>query len=211
LVIILVIIQVQTLTSMTKAQEVQLSTYIAFEKHIMHLPVLLEKHPHIRPYFDIFCQQIQLILKNKYMLEESEKITNQYSLLRNELAKTILFFSRKITAFALLEELTDLQGVFCYSYEELFLAPDDKLLDISNLILKKTQEYLTGIAEYGIRDFTISDFQKTIDQFLLLQNDKKTSDLIAEDAAIHISDVLADTELLFNSKLAPMVNASVTS
>ena len=138
------------------------------------------------------------------MLEESEKITHQSSLLRGELAKTILLFSRKITAFALLEELTDLQGVFCYSYEELFLASDDKLLDISNLILKKTQEYLTGIAEYGISDFTISGFQKTIDQFIPMRNDKKNSDLMAEDATVQISNVLADTEILFNSKLADL-------
>lgn len=196
---------------MTKAQQFQLSTYIAFEQNVMHQAIILEKNPHIQPHFDIFCQQIQLILKNKRMLEESEKITNQYSLLRNELAKTILVFSRKITAFALLEELTDLQGIFCYSFEELFLATDDKLLEISQLILKKSQEYLAGIAEYSITDTSIHNFQKTIDQFILLRNDKKTSDLIAESTAIQISKILSETEYLFNNKLSALTKAETTS
>jgi len=201
----------QHLISMTKAQENQLSTYLGFAENILHLPGLLDKQPNIKPHFDIFCQQIQLILKTKHMLEESEKIINQYSMLRNELAKTIILFSRKITAFALLEELTDLQGVFCYSCEELFLASDDKLLDLSKLILKKTQEYVADIVEYGINESSISNFQNTIDQFVALRMDKKTSDQIAEDASKQISSLLTNTEVLFNSKLASLASTSVNT
>lgn len=196
---------------MTQAQEIQLTAYIAFEENIIHLPGILDKYPYIRPYFDIFSQQLQLILKNKLMLEESEKISNHYSLIRNELAKIIILFSRKITAFALLEELTELQGIFCYSYEELFLASDDKLLDISKIILRKTQEYIGDIVEYGINDSSISGFQNTIDQFIALRADKKSSDLQAEDSVKQISSLMTNTELIFNSKLAPIVKLGVSN
>jgi hypothetical protein len=107
---------------------------------------------------------------------------NDYAWLRNELAKTTVVFSRKITSFALLEELTDIQGLFCYSFEELFLYTDGRLLVTSRLVLAKTKEYLVNIREYGISHTAISNFQNIIDQFSSLTNDKNISDRIAEDA-----------------------------
>jgi hypothetical protein len=196
---------------MTREQEQKLSAYIAFEESITHLPGLLDKYPSLRPHFDIFCQQIQLILKNKRMIEESEKITNQYSLIRNSLAKSIMMFSRKITAFALLEELTDLQGLFCYSFEELFLASDEKILEISKLILRKTKEYIVDIAEYGINDASIVNFQSSIDQFISLRNDKIVSDQVSEEASVNISSLLINSEMLYKNKLLQLETIRVNS
>ncbi len=196
---------------MTEAQEYQLSVYLAFEKNIILNQNLFDRDPNIRPHFDIFCQQIQIILKTKHMIEESEKIINQYIQLRNELAKNIILFSRKIIAFAMLEELTDLQGLFCYSGEELLNANDDKLLDTSKLILRKTKEYVADIVEYGINDYSITNFQNIIDQFMSLRMDKKSSDQIADEAKKHISSLLLNTEILFNNKLAPLAETSVNS
>lgn len=99
------------------------------------------------------------------MLIESENITDQKTLLRNELARNIVRFSRKITSYALLEELTELQGLFCYTYDELIMTSDEKLIEISNQILQKSTEYLTGIAEYGLSNDIILKFKESIAEF----------------------------------------------
>jgi hypothetical protein len=87
-----------------------------------------------------------------------------YNALREELIRTALTFSRKLTAFALLEELMDLQGMLCFSCEELVLSSDSDLLTKCNIILSKADEYLKDMAEYKIDETATSAFQSLINR-----------------------------------------------
>jgi hypothetical protein len=88
----------------------------------------------------------------------------EYHELRGQLVKTALIFSRKITAFALLEELIDLQGMFCFSADELVFANDSDLLKKCRLILHKAEEFFKDLEGYDIDQDAVSSFQQMIER-----------------------------------------------
>ena len=92
----------------------------------------------------------------------------EYHELREQLVKTALIFSRKITAFALLEELIDLQGMFCFSADELVLANDQDLIKKCGIIANKAEEFLKDLSDYNIDEQAVSSFQQTIDRLSVI-------------------------------------------
>ncbi len=96
-----------------------------------------------------------------------------YYSLREDIIKSSLLFCRKITTFAMLEELSDLQAMFCYSEQELSKVSDDKLIIISNLIINKLREFVCDMGEYDVDDTSIDKFFDLIDKFQdIIKNDK---------------------------------------
>jgi hypothetical protein len=88
-----------------------------------------------------------------------------YDSLREEIIENSLSFSRKITAFAMLEELSDLHAMFCYSQQELSDTKDDKLIIISHRIINKLREFVDDMGEYGIDDHSLATFLELTERF----------------------------------------------
>ena len=90
---------------------------------------------------------------------------NLYYALREEIIKNALSFSRKMTAFAMLEELSDVQAMFCYSQQELTNAKDERLILISHLIITKFREFLDDMSEYGVDEYALTSFFDLTERF----------------------------------------------
>ena len=88
-----------------------------------------------------------------------------YNALRDDLIRNALSFCRKITTFAILEELSDLHASFCYSEQELSKSNDDKLLIISHHIINKLREFVYDMGEYGVNEESLNEFFKLIKRF----------------------------------------------
>lgn len=99
------------------------------------------------------------------MTVECNEICSLYFLQREEIVATALSLSRKITAFTLLEELSDLHAVFSYSLSELKTINDDKLILIAHLIVNKIAEFIDDMGEYGIKDYDLSHFLQKLENF----------------------------------------------
>jgi hypothetical protein len=95
---------------------------------------------------------------------------NQYKIMRELLIKNTLLLSRKITAFALLEEQSDLQGMYSFVPDELFLIEDTDLLNKCDSFLNQIQLFMKDLGEYGIDENLINSYQALIDQFKLAIN-----------------------------------------
>ncbi len=98
------------------------------------------------------------------------EIPKKYNFSRELLVKMTIFFSRKITAFALLEEQIDLQG-YCFLPSELLL--DDDLLKKCDLIIGQAQKFLRDLGEYDIDENLITSYRELIDEFKTLVNNNE--------------------------------------
>ncbi len=108
-----------------------------------------------------------------------EENSNLYNSLREEIIKYSLLFCRKITTFAMLEELSDLHASFCYSEQELSKANDDKLIIISHHIINKLREFVDDMAEYDVNDDSLNNFFELIKRFQsVIQKDTTVSQKI---------------------------------
>lgn len=94
-----------------------------------------------------------------------EPNNNLYYNLRDEIIKNSLSFSRKITAFAMLEELSDLHAMFCYTQHELSVAKDEKLIIISHHIINKLREFIDDMGEYGVDDESLTNYLDLTERF----------------------------------------------
>ncbi|MDP4207358.1 MAG: hypothetical protein Q8928_00960 [Bacteroidota bacterium] len=97
------------------------------------------------------------------MLDEYDK----YQLLREQLIKTAVSFSRNITAFALLEEQSDLFGMFGFSPNDLPGLQDEELIKRCNLMLGVIQEFNKDLNDYGINEENAKAFRLLTDRLKL--------------------------------------------
>lgn len=101
---------------------------------------------------------------------------------RLNLIKFAVELSKRLTTFLLLEELTELQGQFCYNDAEL------KKYDNNILILKCEQlynilaEYSTDLADYEITESKLACFKKNIEALVLRQ--QKSKELLTDEALL---------------------------
>jgi len=100
---------------------------------------------------------------------------NLYFSLREEIIENSLSFSRKITAFAMLEELSDLHAMFCYSQQELSNTKDDTLIIISHHIINKLREFVDDMGEYGVDDDSLAAFLNLTERFQSAIRNKSNS------------------------------------
>jgi hypothetical protein len=94
---------------------------------------------------------------------------NQY-IMRELLIKNTLLLSRKITAFALLEEQSELQGMYSFVPDELSLLVDSDLLNKCDYFLNQIQSFMKDLGDYGIDENLINSYQALIEQFKLTIN-----------------------------------------
>jgi hypothetical protein len=116
-----------------------------------------------------FSLRLLFILKTKQMTNEYEP----FKLLREELVKTAALFCRKITSFALLEEISELQGM-CFSQNELMALNGQELISSCQIMLDKTMDHRNDLIEYGIDDQFLNLFCDQMDKFKALYHDEVT-------------------------------------
>lgn len=93
------------------------------------------------------------------MFEESELPS-----IKEDLVNLASSYCRKITSYALLEDIKELQGM-CFSAGELFMINDSDLVKICELILDKSITYRYDLEEYGISETSIISLQLLTERF----------------------------------------------
>lgn len=97
------------------------------------------------------------------MLINCSDNSDAYVEARLNLIKFAVELSKRLTTFALLEEITELQGQFCYSETELEKYDNNILINKCQLLYKKLGEHSSDLADYEITDSKLVYFQRTIE------------------------------------------------
>jgi hypothetical protein len=95
-------------------------------------------------------------------------IQDSYVEVKLKLIKLAVEASKNITTFSLLEEMTDLQGQFCYSDSELLRYNNDILVLKCYLLQKKLAEHINDLADYGITERKLAQLEQTIEDFKII-------------------------------------------
>lgn len=112
----------------------------------------------------------------------NSNMENSYVEAKLKLIKLAVEASKNLTTFALLEEIVDLHGQFCYSLDELQKYNNDILILKCQLLHKKLAEHNTDLVDYGLTERKIAYFKETIDDFriIALQKEAVAENLITE-------------------------------
>jgi hypothetical protein len=190
---------------MTRLQEHKLEKYLSLREYLNQNPLMLEQYPLIKPHYETFLNYLNLILKTKETMEESLKCTSNYNLLKEDLLKVVLSVSRKVTAYSLLEELTDIQGMFCYTYEELSQATDEKILKKCQNLLQFILKYNKELFDYGIDVDLEENLRHLTDQFHLILETKNiyTETSVANNE--HFTYLINETDEIYEKNLLLLV------
>jgi hypothetical protein len=99
-----------------------------------------------------------------------------------KLIKLAVESSKNLTTFALLEEINDLHGQFCYSEAELHKYNNEVLVMKCLLLFKKLTEHRTDLLDYGINESKLMQFKETIEDLrvIALQEIAETENLVVE-------------------------------
>jgi hypothetical protein len=185
---------------MDQAQEQKLSKYLQFQDHLNRSPEVLDYYPELKPLYELFSQRLILILKTKQMLDNCV----QNKSLRDELIKTAVIFSRKITSFALLEDITELQCMG-FSSQELMVNSDQHLIKTCEWVLSKSENFRNDLIDYGIDDILLKEFRNLIDQFKSsLYNNEISTDLVNQ-ALEEFSRLFKETDEIFDGNLDSII------
>jgi hypothetical protein len=153
---------------MTQVQVQKLKKYLAFRDYLKNNPLILENYPRLKEPVRLFLEQLHHIIKSFETMKTIEGESGAYSQIRDELINSTIYVSRKITTYSLLEELTDIQGVFCYTREELINSDDEKLLKKAKTLLDYCKLYKLDIEYSGIEHSSIVTLTNAIEHFYLL-------------------------------------------
>ena len=92
-----------------------------------------------------------------------------------KLIKLAVEASNNLTTFALLEEIVELQGQFCYSETELQRYSNDILILKCQLLYRKLTEHGRDLADYGITDRKLMQIKQTIEEFHTVSSQQTSS------------------------------------
>jgi hypothetical protein len=185
---------------MTPVQEQKLSKYLKFQEYLSRFPGALEQYPHLKPFYKLFNQRLVLILKTKQMLDECV----QNKSLRDSLIQNTVSFSRKIISFALLEDITELQGLG-FSPHELMVGADQDLVKTAELLLSKSEDFQNDLIDYGIDDHSIAEFRDQVDKFKNLVYSHEISNDLVNQTFEEFSNLFKETDEIFEGKLEPII------
>ncbi len=186
---------------MTQTQEQKLSTYLMFRDSFTTKSLNEEIQPSLKSHFENFLYYLNLILKTKDMMDECSKNSENYSAVRNEIIQSTLSISRKVTAFALLEEMVDTQGTFCFIYNELVNESDSKLINQCKGLLHFISTYQTDLVDYGIDKDLILSYHSIVDRFQLLIENKAMENEIEQLHDSKFAELFNKTDEIFENKL----------
>lgn len=135
-------------------------------------------------------------------MDEYAKTAEEYSLTRNEIIQFTLSLSRKVTAFALLEEMIETQGTFCYTCNELANEADSKLMDQCKGMLHFISTHLSDLSDYDVDNDTIRSYHRLIDRFKLVVESKTMGEEQEQMHAPRVAELFSKTEDIFVNQLS---------
>ena len=130
--------------------------------------------------------------------------------LRDVLIQAAASFSRKITSFALLEDITELQGLG-FSSHELLVGNDQHLLKTCQLLLTKSEDFRKDLLDYGIDDLSINEFRDQIDQFKVSVYNTEISNDLVNQTFDEFSRLFKETDEIFEGKLETIIIENTTN
>ncbi len=187
---------------MTQTQEQKLNTFLLFRDDFTQKSLNDNLQPSLQPYFENFLYHLNLILKTRDMMDEYAKTAEEYSLTRNEIIQFTLSLSRKVTAFALLEEMIETQGTFCYTCNELANEADSKLMDQCKGMLHFISTHLSDLSDYDVDNDTIRSYHRLIDRFKLVVESKTMGEEQEQMHAPLVAELFSKTEDIFVNQLS---------
>lgn len=116
----------------------------------------------------------------------NSNVQDSYVETKLKLIKLAVEASKNLTTFALLEEIIDLQGQFCYSEAELLKYNNEILILKCQLLFKKLTEHTADLLDYGITDRKLMHFKETIENFgvIALQRVAEAEDMVTAKVII---------------------------
>lgn len=187
---------------MTQTQEQKLNTFLLFRDDFTQKSLNDNLQPSLKPHFENFLYHLNLILKTCDMMDEYAKTTEEYSLTRNEIIQFTLSLSRKVTAFALLEEMIETQGTFCYTYNELANEADSKLMDQCKGMLHFISTHQFDLSDYDVDNDTVLSYHRLIDRFKLVAESKAMAEEQQQMHAPLVAELFSKTEDIFVNQLS---------
>lgn len=186
---------------MTQRQEQKLARLLDFRDFLKDSRSIFGKYPEIEIHYHTFLNCLNQILKSKEMMEENTRYLNQYAHLKEALIISATTVSRNITAYALLEELTDVQGLFCYSIDELSFETDEKIMLKCQSLLLYISNHRLELVDYGIDGELENKFRDLTDQFKAIVETwrifKESSHVTSE----HIDQLLLEATDIVENKM----------
>lgn len=195
---------------MTQIQEQKLKKYLHFRDYFLQNPLNSELQLPLKLQFENFLYHLDLILKTKEMIDENRKTSESYCFIRDETIQFTLFLSRKVTSYALLEELTEAQGFFCFSYDQLVNETDQKLLALCKNLLQFITLHETDLMDYGIDKTSISSYRDLIDRHQHIIENKLLCEEIDKNHATLFVELLHKTDYIFEQELEGLNKIVVT-
>jgi hypothetical protein len=186
---------------MTQIQEQKLKKYLHFRDYFSENPLNSELQPTLKLHFENFLHHLDLILKTKEMIDENRKVSENYCFIRDETIQFTLFLSRKITSYALLEELIEAQGLFCFSYDQLVNETDQKLLVLCKNLLQFISLHEPDLVDYGIDKTSISSYRDLLDRHQHIIENKLLCDEIERNHSSLFVELLHKTDDIFEQEL----------
>jgi hypothetical protein len=187
---------------MTQTQEQKLQTYLMFRDVFSKRSLNGEIQPEEKLHFENFLYHLNLILKTRDMIDECRKSSENYSLIRDEIMHFTLSLSRKVTAFALLEEMVETQGLFCFIYDELKNEDDRQLLAQSKSMLNFIATHLPDLADYSVDANSVLSYRALIDKFQSVLEYRATGTEVEQLHSGTFSDLFNKAEHIFINDLA---------
>ena len=116
------------------------------------------------------------------MLINCSDNSDSYVEAKLNLIKFAVELSKRLTTFALLEEITELQGQFCYSDAELEKYDPHVLILKCQLLYNILTEYSSDLADYEITESKLACFKRTIETFQFMQ--QKSMEILTDEVGI---------------------------
>lgn len=178
---------------MMSSFEQKLPGYIKLQEYLAKNLLVFDKKPHLLPLFEIFNEHLSFIIKNTHMHDEYK----HYQPVKEELVSLASSFCRKITSYALLEEIAELQGM-CFSPQELMRSDDQELIRICHVILSRALDCKNELEEYGIDDMARNIFSDLIERFNSIVNNRSILDAMEEQTDRDVEVLLKETDGLID-------------
>lgn len=119
-------------------------------------------------------------------MKTNSNFEDSYVETKSRLIKLSVEASKNLTTFALLEEIVDLQGQFCYTEAELQRYNSYILVLKCQLLHKKLSEHTSDLMDYGINERKLSQLEQAIDDFKTVSRQQTASshEFIPENSII---------------------------
>ncbi|WP_026706164.1 carboxypeptidase-like regulatory domain-containing protein [Flavobacterium soli] len=180
---------------MNKLQERKASMHIVVDKGLDETPEkIIEKIPKFKFYHQSLKECIEEIEDFRKKQERNNTGTAQLkNTLKEKLVNSSLKMGRKITAFAIDEELQELQQMVNYSKTKLSESADTILIDRCKIIHDASFTNFEGLVPYGVTEVMIKNLNIDIENFKKIMPEPRLKITTKKDATDELGMLFKDT------------------